>query len=174
MASTLIPRPSGLSRQCFVARYGGIYEHSPWVAEAVFAQGIISAVDEPGVLAKRMAAIVEAAGPERQLGLLRAHPELAGRLAMAGSLTASSKAEQAAARLDACTPAEFARFQELNSTYTAKFGFPFIIAVRGLSRSQILGAFEFRIGNEPDDEFKTALAEVHKIAHLRLEAMAAE
>ncbi len=119
-----------------------------------------------------MAAIVEAAGHERQLALLRAHPELAGKLAIARDLTADSRIEQASARLDQCTLQEFARFQELNAAYNAWFGFPFIIAVRGLQRADILAAFERRIGNDKAAEFREALDQVHKIARLRLAAMA--
>ena len=115
--------------------------------------------------------IVDAAGDERQLDLLRAHPELAGKLAIAGGLTAESSAEQAGAGLDSCTPAEFARFSDLNDRYGARFGHPFIIAVRGLDRAAILDAFESRVGNDRDTEFATALAEVHKIARLRLDLL---
>jgi OHCU decarboxylase len=115
-----------------------------------------------------MARVVETVGRDRQLALLRAHPDLAGRLAVAGGLTASSSAEQASAGLDRCTPAEFARFQALNAAYREKFGFPFIMAVRGRSRTEILAAFERRVANDAETEFATALAEVHKIALLRL------
>ena len=103
---------------------------------------------------------------------LRAHPELAGKLAVAGGLTVESTAEQAGAGLDRCSPEEFARFTELNDQYGAKFGHPFIIAVRGLDRAAILAAFETRVNNDPSTEFATALAEVHKIARLRLELLA--
>lgn len=166
------PRPSPLSREDFVARFGGVYEHSPWVAEGVLADGLGSGSDAPDALGARMAAIVEAAGHERQLALLRAHPELAGKLAIARDLTADSRIEQASARLDQCTLQEFARFQELNAAYNAWFGFPFIIAVRGLQRADILAAFERRIGNDKAAEFREALDQVHKIARLRLAAMA--
>jgi len=171
MTSQLDPRPSLLSRSDFVTRYGGVYEHSPWVAEALCAQGIGAADDQPDALAARMAAIVEAAGRERQSALLSAHPELAGKLAIAGSLTPESRIEQASARLDQCSPLEFARFQELNAAYSARFGFPFIIAVRGLQRAEILAAFERRVDNNKADEFREALDQVHKIARLRLATM---
>ena len=120
-----------------------------------------------------MAAHVEAAGRARQLALLRAHPELAGKLALRKELTAESLSEQASARLDQCSSEEFARFTALNTQYNAKFGFPFIIAVRGLQRADILAAFERRISNGAEDEFRTALDQVQKIARLRLEAMTA-
>ena len=167
----LSPRPSSLDRAAFVEAYGGIYEHSPWVAETVYDAGIGPADDTAAALAGRMGQVVDAAGDDVKLGLLRAHPELAGRLAMAGSLTADSTAEQASAGLDRCTPEEFAEFHTLNERYTARFGFPFIVAVRGLSRQDILGAFRSRTGNDRETEFATALQQVHRIARLRLEAM---
>ncbi len=172
MPHLLDPLPSILSRQDFISRFGGIYEHSSWVAEQLYAAGLSESDDTPGGLAASMAAIVEAAGPDRQLALLRAHPELAGKLAIAGNLTAESRAEQASARLDQCIPEEFARFQELNAAYNASFGFPFIIAVRGLQRADILAAFERRASNGKAAEFREALDQVHKIARLRLQAMA--
>ena len=119
-----------------------------------------------------MAQIVDAADDDAKLALLRAHPELAGRLAVAGALTADSTAEQASAGLDRCTPEEFAEFHRLNERYNARFGFPFIVAVRGLSRQDILAAFRARTGNDRETEFATALRQVHRIARLRLEAMA--
>ena len=104
----------------------------------------------------------------QQLALLRAHPDLAGRLAMAGGLTVHSASEQARAGLDQCTPEEFARFTALNDAYKMKFGFPFIMAVKGKSRGEILAAFEARSTNDAVSEFRAALDEVHKIALFRL------
>ena len=167
----LSPRPSSLDRAAFVEAYGGVYEHSPWVAEAVYDAGVGPGDDTAAVLARRMAQVVDAADGSIRLALLRAHPELAGRLAMADSLTADSTAEQASAGLDRCTPEEFAEFHALNERYTARFGFPFIVAVRGLSRQDILDAFRSRTGNDRETEFATALQQVHRIARLRLEAM---
>ena len=164
--------PQQLSRQQFLTQFGGIYEHSDWVALAVLAAGLGPADDRINHLADRMAAIVDAAGNKRQLALLCAHPELAGKLAIDGGLTADSTAEQASAGLDRCSPEEFAAFQALNTAYGEKFGHPFIIAVRGLTRADILAAFRRRIDNEERTEFATALAEVHKIARLRLEMLA--
>ncbi|HBP57997.1 MAG TPA: 2-oxo-4-hydroxy-4-carboxy-5-ureidoimidazoline decarboxylase [Alphaproteobacteria bacterium] len=160
--------PASLPKAEFMARFGGIYEHSPWVASSLFTQGCDVQDDQLTHFAARMAGIVDAAGHDAQLTLLRAHPELAGKLAIAGNLTAESSAEQAGAGLDACSADEFARFQMLNTRYGAAFGHPFIIAVRGLTRSDILAAFEQRATNDPETEFATALAEVHKIARLRL------
>ncbi|EJZ19811.1 2-oxo-4-hydroxy-4-carboxy-5-ureidoimidazoline decarboxylase, partial [Rhizobium sp. Pop5] len=107
-------------------------------------------------------------------GGLRAHPDLAGRLAISGELTEDSRKEQAGAGLDRLSPAEHARFTELNSTYVEKFGFPFIIAVKGLGKDDILSAFEARIGNGRDEEFGTAAAQVERIALLRLTSLLPE
>ncbi|MEK9926439.1 MAG: 2-oxo-4-hydroxy-4-carboxy-5-ureidoimidazoline decarboxylase [Alphaproteobacteria bacterium] len=164
--------PSQMTDDAFMTSFGSIYEHADWVASTILADGVSGADDEISHLAMRMAAIVDAAGHEAQLALLRAHPELAGKLALAGELTAESTNEQAGAGLDQCSPEEFDAFQRLNTAYGDKFGHPFIIAVRGLNRSDILAAFERRIDNDAATEFATALAEVHKIARLRLEAMA--
>ena len=119
-----------------------------------------------------MAAVVEAASVVQQLALLRLHPELVGKLKVGETLTADSTREQASARLDECSPEEFERFQTLNETYNARFGFPFIIAVTGLTRGDILDAFEARAGNPPDVEFRTALDQVHRIARFRIDALA--
>jgi len=154
-----------------MAQFGGIYEHSPWVAAAIWSEGLGVGDRHLSQFAARMQDIVDAAGPKRQLALLRAHPELAGKLAIAGGLTADSSSEQAGAGLDRCTPAEFARFSDLNDRYGARFGHPFIIAVRGLDRAAILAAFESRVDNDAATEFAAALAEVHKIARLRLELL---
>ena len=168
----LDPAPHQMSKADFITAYGGIYEHSPWVAETVWAAGLRPADASPEHLASRMAEIVDAGGRDRQMALLCAHPELAGKLAVAGRLTAESTAEQASAGLDQCTVTEFDEFHVLNQRYRGKFGHPFIIAVRGLDRHAILDAFRKRIDNNAQDEFVTAMAEVHKIAQLRLEQLA--
>jgi OHCU decarboxylase len=159
-------RPTAMTRPEFVKRFGGVYEHTPWIAEAVYDARLRPAHDGVKALHTAMVEAVETAPRERQLALLRAHPDLAGGWPSAAHL--ASTAEQASARLDACTIEEFDRFQALNTQYTAKFGFPFIMAVRGKNRQEILAAFEQRIHNTPDAEFRTALNEVHKIALLRL------
>ena len=153
----------------FVARYGGIYEHSPWVAEA--AARVVDAEASRDTIRDVMADCVDNASRERQLELMRAHPDLAGKAAIAGALTAASTGEQASAGLDQCTAAEFERFQSLNTAYRRKFGFPFIMAVRGASRSDILTAFAERVNNPVEVEFETALAEIHRIAELRFAAL---
>lgn len=157
-----------MRRDEFIARYGGVYEHSPWVPAAAFDDGGPAA---PGTLAERFAAIVDAASRSQKLALIRAHPDLAGRAAIAGELSAASTEEQQRARLDLCTPAEFERFQRLNASYRQKFGFPFVLAVRNRDRADILAAFEARLDNDAETEFDTAIREIHEIARLRLEAM---
>ncbi|MEZ5833368.1 MAG: 2-oxo-4-hydroxy-4-carboxy-5-ureidoimidazoline decarboxylase [Dongiaceae bacterium] len=168
MAQTFRRPPSGLDHTQFVTLYGRVYEHSPWIVEAAWSAGMKPACDTVEGLHQVLSRIVGAAPHERQLALLNAHPDLAGRLAVRGELTAESTSEQASAGLDKCTPAEFQRLTELNDAYKRKFPFPFIMAVKGKSRAEILAAFERRIGNDEATEFQTALAEVHKIALLRL------
>jgi OHCU decarboxylase len=165
------PAPATLSRGEFVARFGGVYEHSAWVAERAYDTGLSDTDATPAGLSARLRRIVEAAGETAWLALLRAHPELAGKLAVAGGLTQASASEQASAGLDRCSEAEFRRLHELNAIYRERFGFPFIIAVRGLSRADILAAFEARAGHTRGDEIRSALDQVHRIARLRLEAM---
>ena len=158
-----------MSAASFVEKFGGIYEHSSWVAERAapnLEQSI--AVDD---VARVMADCVDNASTERRLELIRAHPDLAGRAQVAGELTAESTTEQASAGLDQCTQPEYEQFQSLNNRYKEKFGFPFVMAVRDSSRQQILAMFECRLQNEYDDEFEAALVEIHKIARLRLETM---
>ncbi|GMR17299.1 MAG: 2-oxo-4-hydroxy-4-carboxy-5-ureidoimidazoline decarboxylase [Gammaproteobacteria bacterium] len=156
-------------REAFVARFGGIYERSPWVAEEACAAA--AGVTEVEQLARILARCVDAAGAERKLALICAHPDLAGRAAVRGELTAESSSEQASAGIDQCTPAEYQQFQDLNGRYRDKFGFPFVMAVRGCSRAEILAAFAARIGNDYAAEFATAIQEIHKIARLRLAAL---
>jgi OHCU decarboxylase len=116
---------------------------------------------------------VDNASSDRQLALIRAHPDLAGKAAVAGELTDDSETEQSRAGLDRCSPEEYARFQALNDEYRRKFGFPFVMAVRNSSRGDILAAFESRLGNDYDEEFENALIEIHKIARMRLVALGA-
>ncbi|MDH3620771.1 MAG: 2-oxo-4-hydroxy-4-carboxy-5-ureidoimidazoline decarboxylase [Gammaproteobacteria bacterium] len=153
----------------FIARYAGIYEHSPWVAEhvAMFAADL----DDTQRLADLMADCVDNADVERQLTLIRAHPDLANKMQVEGELTAESTEEQASAGLDQCSKVEYERFQALNDAYKKKFGFPFVMAVRGSNCAEILEAFGARLKNDYDVEFETALAEIHKIARLRLDAL---
>ena len=156
-------------QKTFIERYGGIYEHSPWVAEC--AAGTLEAGAGIDEIVSAMAACVDGAGRERQLRLIRAHPDLAGKAGLRGELTAASNDEQQSAGLDQCTPAELERFHTLNAAYKRKFGFPFVMAVRNSSRLVILEAFAKRLDNTAEEEIDTALAEIHRIARLRLDAM---
>lgn len=163
--------PSRMDREQFVATFGDIYEHSPWIAEQAWGRGITSRHDTVEELHALLAEVFAEADREARMAVVNAHPDLAGRAALAGELTASSTGEQAGAGLDACTPEELQRFQELNRTYQARFGFPFIMAVKGRHRSEILAAFEQRVSNSPEQEFARALAEINQIALLRLRAL---
>jgi len=165
----LDPRPSLCTQAQFIQAYGSIYEHSPWVAEALY-PSLGVADDQAEHLAARMAEVVDQSSHERQLALLRAHPELVGKLELA-ELTRDSQSEQTGAGLDQCTPQEFAEFRSLNERYNEKFGFPFIFAVKGFHRTDILAAFRQRIDNDVDTEFTTALHQVHRIGRSRLNAM---
>jgi N-carbamoyl-L-amino-acid hydrolase len=149
----------------------GLYEHSPWIAEAALAQRPFQSLAQ---LKKRMADMVRSAGRAPQLALIRAHPELAGRAMVSHTLTAESTHEQGKAGLTACTPAEFAHLQQLNADYTAKFGFPFILAVRGprglgLPKAEIIATFQRRLDNHPDFELHECLRNIHRIAEIRLD-----
>ena len=155
----------------FVARYGGIYEHSAWVAEEVAAEAI--SLESSEQIAAIMADCVDNASLDRQMALIRAHPDLAGKAQLAGELTLDSTTEQSQAGLDQCSAAEYAQFQTLNEAYHEKFGFPFIMAVRASTRAQILTAFAARLEDDATTEFETALQEIHKIASLRLQVMEA-
>lgn len=163
------PYPERLDLPDFIAAFGAVYEHSPWVAEAAYPSL------KPGVaevsMAEEMGSVVDTASDKLKLELLRAHPDLAGRLSLA-ELTESSRSEQTGAGLDRCTPEELGEFQELNAVYVEKFGFPFIFAVKGFHRTDILEAFRIRVRHSREEEFKTAIEQVHRIAQLRLETIA--
>lgn len=162
---------STLDRQAFVERFGGVFEHSPWVAEAAYDAGIAAGTVTADGLHGQLAAALRAGSEERQRDLINAHPDLAGRLARAGKLTADSTREQASAELDQLTDAERDLFTELNDAYKAKFAMPFIMAVKGRGKDEILAAFRTRLTHDPAQEFATALAEIERIALLRLKDM---
>ena len=164
--------PASLSEQAFVERFGGVYEHSPWVAQRTWQNGLDGSHSQVATLGAAMAATLDKASREEQLTLIRAHPDLAGKAALKGELTHDSTDEQASAGLDQCNREELARFEQLNSAYKARFDMPFIMAVRGSNRHQILAGFEERLQNEPVAEFKRALEEINRIALLRLETLA--
>ncbi len=155
-----------LERVAFTAALGHLFEHSPWIAEETWPKRPFADTD---ILHAALCATMRTAAPERQLALIRAHPDLAGRLAQQRRLTAESTREQASAGLDQLTDAELAEFTRLNDTYKAKFGFPFIICARLNAKATILNAMQSRVGNSPETEFATALGEIEKIARLRLE-----
>ncbi len=160
-----------LAYEEFVRRYGGIYEHSPWVAEETHETA--AEVEDVNELAAIFANCVDRAGDEKKLALIRTHPDLAGKAAIRGELTVESTSEQSSAGIDRCSPEEFEQFQDLNSQYKEKFGFPFVMAVRDSNRQEILAAFKSRLGNELQTEFETAISEIHKIASLRLQELKA-
>ena len=162
-----------MNRDDFVATFGGIYEHSSWIAEQVWDRGLSKAEDAVTGLQAAMADVVSAAGYEPQLSLLCAHPDLAGKLAVRGDLTDESTSEQASAGLDRCSTEEFDELQALNTRYRSTFNFPYILAVKGRSVPEILENFYSRIDNDVEIEFQEALRQVHQIALLRLETLLA-
>ncbi|SEG11800.1 allantoinase PuuE [Bosea lathyri] len=166
--------PSKLPKALFVEIYGRVWEHSPWVAEATHDAGLGPAQDSAQGLHAAMTKAMNAGSPERQRALLLAHPDLAGKLAAAGQLTPESSHEQASAGLDRLTSDERVRFIALNETYKARFGIPFIIAVKGLAKQDVVTAFETRLKSTPEAEFETALEQVSKIALLRLKDLLPE
>ena len=159
--------PSKLGRDAFIARFGPVYEASPWVAEAVWPAAARGELDDPRALARAMREAVDAAPRERKLALIRAHPQLA----VAGRMAEASVREQKGAGLDQCSPDELEAFRSLNAAYLARFGHPFIVAVAGLSRGDILAAFASRLENDAEAEFATAIEQIHRIAGFRLGAL---
>ncbi len=164
-------RPSRMDLATFTSRFGGVFEHSPWIAERAHALELGPAHDSAAGLHNALARMFRSASREERLGVLTAHPDLAGKLAQAKRLTAESTHEQASAGLDALTDEERDSFTRLNAEYVAKHGFPFIIAVRDNTKATILQAFETRIANDTGTEFATACAQVERIAELRLKDM---
>ncbi|HEY4439580.1 MAG TPA: 2-oxo-4-hydroxy-4-carboxy-5-ureidoimidazoline decarboxylase [Candidatus Elarobacter sp.] len=163
---TSIAALNAADRATFVAAVGFAFEDSPWIAEAAWERRPFP--DRDALLAE-MTAIVASAPPQLQLGLIAAHPDLAGRVAREGRLTAASRTEQASAGLDRLTPAEIARFDAANAAYRERFGFPFVIHVRRHDTASILDALERRVRNDRATEIVAALQEIAMIARLRLE-----
>jgi len=159
---------NALDRGGFVAVLGGVFEDSPWVAEAAWPKRPFANLD---TLYAVMVAAMRSASAEAQLALVHAHPELAGKASIRGELTADSTSEQSGAGLTGCPPQEFARLQDLNHAYNMKFGFPFIIAVKGLDRAAIIARFAERLERDRSVEFEEALQQIARIARFRLEAM---
>jgi 2-oxo-4-hydroxy-4-carboxy-5-ureidoimidazoline decarboxylase len=157
-------------REAFVATYGPLFEHSPWVAEEAYAHG---PYPDRETLLEGLTAVIYAAPKERQVALVRAHPDLAGKAAVDGTLTDDSRSEQASAGLDRLSPEEFEVFTRANAAYHERFDLPFVICVRDHDKASILEAAEARLGNDYESELRTALGEIARIAHHRLEAMPA-
>ncbi len=164
-------RPHLMERAAFVARFGGIFEHSPWIAERAYDLELGPAHDTAAGLHNALARIFRNATEAERLAVLQAHPDLAGKLAQARRLTEASTSEQASAGLDALTDQERASFTALNAAYMNKHGFPFIIAVRDNTKDSILAAFHRRLDHDRETEFATACAQVERIAELRLKAI---
>lgn len=159
---------NSLDREAFTRTLGAVFEHSPWVAEGAWPQRPYTSVE---ALHAAMCEVVRQAGPAAQLGLIRAHPQLAGKAAVAGALSADSTREQRGAGLDQCSPAEYLRLAELNAGYEARFGFPYILAVRGYDRQGILANLAARLSNARQAEMAEALRQIERIAALRLADM---
>lgn len=162
---------NSLPRAEFVRLLGPVFEQSPWIAEAAWAK---RPFPNREALRATVCQIVADAGPVAQLALIRAHPDLGGRLAQAGQLTAQSQGEQARAGLDRLSPAEIAWFQDRNAAYRRRFGFPFVICARLNNKDAIVRGFQERLQNPPAAEVKTALEEIYKIADLRLRDLASD
>jgi 2-oxo-4-hydroxy-4-carboxy-5-ureidoimidazoline decarboxylase len=159
---------SALSQDEFTERLGDIFEHSPWIARGAWQARPFASID---ALHAAMLAVLDAADDDARLALIAAHPELAGKEAASGTLTHSSTNEQKGAGLDQCSAQELLRLRNLNAAYRTRFGFPFVIAVKGLSRYQIMDAIEARLDNDRDTEFEACLREIGKIARFRLDAL---
>ena len=168
MTAPTLTSLSHASRDEFVRKLGGIFEHTPWIAERVYSARPFANVE---ALHQAMVEVLASAPDEAKLALICAHPELAGKEAAAGTMTADSVGEQASAGLDRCSPEELARLRAGNAAYREKFGFPFVMAVKGRSRQEILAALDARIRNTRDTEFARCLEEIGKIARLRLDAL---
>ncbi len=159
------PNCRSASEADFVTALDGIYEHSPWIAQRAWSARPFATAE---ALRSALAATVAGAERAEQMALVRAHPELAGRAAVRGELTELSRQEQGGAGLDRCSPEEFARLTQLNAEYGARFGFPFIIAVRGHTRASIIEALAMRLRNAADQEFHESLRQIDRIAAIRL------
>ena len=155
-----------LDRTAFVERYGPLFEHSPWVAEDAFSDRPFADEDE---VFEALRSAMYSASRDKQLALIRAHPDLAGKAAIEGSLTKSSKREQASAGLDRLTPDEYDQFTRTNTAYNKRFGFPFVVCVREHTKESILRVAAERLEHTRDEEVRVALEEVAKIARLRME-----
>jgi len=159
---------NAMSRDTFVACLGGVFEHSPWIPERAWSSRPFASID---ALHADLVKVLDEASEAEQRALIRAHPELAGKEASAGTLTAESTGEQRGAGLDQCSPEELQRLQSANAAYQSRFGFPFVIAVKGLDRAGILAAVETRLHSTPEAELHTSLEQICRIARFRLDAL---
>ena len=170
MSTLTLERINAMTPQAFLGVLGGVFEHSPWIAEVAFIARPFASV---AALHEAMVSAVKRAPRERQLALLNAHPELAGKEAQAGALTSSSTAEQASVGLNALSREEMQILSRRNREYREKFGFPFIIAVRRHTKASIFSEIERRLGRDPEMELDACLEQVFLITRLRLEALVA-
>lgn len=161
----LLSQLNSLSHDEFVRTVGPVFEHSPWIAEETWPKRPFASVE---ALHAALCEIVRSAGEGKQLALIRAHPDLVGKLALAGQLTKESTGEQASAGLDRLTAQEVELFQQNNAAYKEKFGFPFVICARLNKKEAILNGFKVRLQNSREQEIQAALGEIFKIAELRL------
>jgi 2-oxo-4-hydroxy-4-carboxy-5-ureidoimidazoline decarboxylase len=159
---------NALDRAGIVAALGGVFEHSPWIAQRAYEARPFESVD---ALHGAMLRVVQSATRDEQLALIRAHPELAGRAMVANALTSDSTKEQSGAGLTRCSPEEYERLVDLNARYNRKFGFPFILAVKGYDRTGVIAEFARRVERDVDSEFAEALQQIARITRFRLEAM---
>lgn len=157
---------NAMTAEVFTANFGDVAEHAPWVASQAASARPYRNRDQ---MVSAFASAVTQSSQSDKLELLRAHPDLAGKAAIAGTLTPDSKREQQAAGLDSLTPAEFARLSELNVAYISRFGFPFILAVKGASKKQVLAAIAARVERSREEEFSAAVSEVCRILRFRIE-----
>lgn len=168
VARITIDQINSLSRAEFVARIGPVFERSPWIAENTWPERPFASIE---ALHRALCEVVRRADEEKHLALIRAHPDLVGRAALAGTLTPESVNEQASAGLNRLSPEEMATFQKFNAAYRERFGFPFVICARLNKKAAILEGFERRLKNSRTQEIRTALEEIFKIAELRLQAL---
>lgn len=166
----LEPKPSTLEREAFLQAFGELYEHSAWLAAAAWERGIGPQQDTAYGLLECMAQELHLAGPARELELIRAHPELAGKAALAGEISTASSVEQASAGLDRCSAQELRQLREQVALYRQRFDFPFVMAVRGRTPAEILQTMERCLANDPEKERARAINEIHRIAYLRLQS----
>ncbi len=162
---------SHLDKAEFMNLFGSVFEHSPWIAGAVWDSGLTGRQDTAEGLHQAFREVIEQSGREKKMALLRAHPELGVGIASSKQLTGASRQEQRGAGLDSCGPAEFAEFRKLNQSYQEKFTFPFIMAVKGFDRHDILKSFRERLNHTEDEEFRTAVEQVLRIGRFRIDSV---